>query len=365
MIFLSALSEAEDRVKGFRVGAVDYIPKPFEIEEVQARVETHLKLRRAQQVERDLLERTLGGAVTALWELVQLTSPVLALRSRAIREIVCWIATRVPTRDPWQCELAATLCLVGVSRCPTRSSNADMQAKIFRRTRLKCSVPIPSAQPSYSQVFHAWRLWPKSSGIKRVLRERSGGHDNIGIPGREARKARRLHPPFSIWKLDRRIHRGVGCCSAVAQLRSSGRFDGAILDALDSCSPTPANFEALYLPIAQIRAGMVLAEDVWTNDGRLLILKKGTDLTPTWIERLENFAKARGLQQRLCVRIEARLSPIRTRSIDGFITCRRYDASIMFVGDDYRTHVYGGASVFIATPCGKHAPKSDYPRSTA
>jgi hypothetical protein len=31
-------------------------------------------------------------------------------------------------------------------------------------------------------------------------------------------------------------------------------------------------------------------------------LKKGTDLTPTWIERLENFAKARGLQRRLCVR---------------------------------------------------------------
>lgn len=113
-------------------------------------------------------------------------------------------------------------------------------------------------------------------------------------------QARRLHPPFSIG-VGPHDPSGVGCRSAVAQLRSSGRFDGAILDALDSYSPTPANFEVLHLPIGQIRAGMILAEDVWTNDGRLLILKKSTGPTPIWIERLENFAKARGLQQRLCV----------------------------------------------------------------
>jgi hypothetical protein len=41
---------------------------------------------------------------------------------------------------------------------------------------------------------------------------------------------------------------------------------------------------------------MVLDEDVWTGDGRLVILKKGAVLTLTWIERLKNFAKARGLK---------------------------------------------------------------------
>ena len=43
VIFLSALSETEDKVKAFRAGAVDYISKPFQFEEVHARVETHLK----------------------------------------------------------------------------------------------------------------------------------------------------------------------------------------------------------------------------------------------------------------------------------------------------------------------------------
>lgn len=49
VIFVSALDDVLDKVKAFRVGGVDYIPKPFQVEEVLVRVETHLKLRRLQQ----------------------------------------------------------------------------------------------------------------------------------------------------------------------------------------------------------------------------------------------------------------------------------------------------------------------------
>lgn len=49
VIFISALDSMEDKVKGFRLGAVDYIAKPFEKEEVSVRLATHLKLYRMQQ----------------------------------------------------------------------------------------------------------------------------------------------------------------------------------------------------------------------------------------------------------------------------------------------------------------------------
>jgi len=48
VIFISALTEQLDKVKAFAVGAVDYLTKPFQMEELHARVETHLKLRRLQ-----------------------------------------------------------------------------------------------------------------------------------------------------------------------------------------------------------------------------------------------------------------------------------------------------------------------------
>jgi phosphoserine phosphatase RsbU/P len=50
IIFISALTEPLDKVKAFATGGVDYLTKPFQMEELHARVETHLKLRR-QQIE--------------------------------------------------------------------------------------------------------------------------------------------------------------------------------------------------------------------------------------------------------------------------------------------------------------------------
>jgi putative two-component system response regulator len=44
VIFLTAMAEVENKTRGFELGAVDYITKPFEILEVQARIRTHLSL---------------------------------------------------------------------------------------------------------------------------------------------------------------------------------------------------------------------------------------------------------------------------------------------------------------------------------
>ena len=48
VIFMTALSETIDKMRGFSLGAVDYITKPFRHEEVLARVHTHITIRRLQ-----------------------------------------------------------------------------------------------------------------------------------------------------------------------------------------------------------------------------------------------------------------------------------------------------------------------------
>ena len=62
VIFLSALDETADKVKGLQVGAVDYVSKPFQPEEVIARVNTQLTIHRLSkevQSQRDQLEHEL------------------------------------------------------------------------------------------------------------------------------------------------------------------------------------------------------------------------------------------------------------------------------------------------------------------
>lgn len=66
VIFISALDEVFDKVKAFELGGVDYVTKPFQAEEVLARIKTHLALQQAKaeirkanaELEQRVAERT-------------------------------------------------------------------------------------------------------------------------------------------------------------------------------------------------------------------------------------------------------------------------------------------------------------------
>ena len=59
VIFMTALCNTEDKVKGFEVGAVDYVTKPIQVKEIIARINLHLNLYLInQQLEQRVQERT-------------------------------------------------------------------------------------------------------------------------------------------------------------------------------------------------------------------------------------------------------------------------------------------------------------------
>lgn len=300
VIFLSALNTTEDKIKGFRCGAVDYISKPFQLEEVRARVETHVKLRRAQQAEHDLLENTLNDAISTLWELIQLTSPGLASRSWAIRDIVRWIAKRLELSDAWQYELAATLCLVGCITLPNETFE-----KAYGGHNLS---------PEEDQMFRAHPeraaglllKIPRLEVIADMIRMQQAPPADSSTFGAAMTGARMLHLAL---ELDSRLYRGVHFRSALDQLRiSPSRHEPAMLAALESYPKKSAEFELRSAFIRELRAGMMLEQDVQSGDG-LLILKGGTILSETWIERLSNFAKTKGVQEPLRVRLVRPTNP--------------------------------------------------------
>ena len=61
VLFISALNSTEDKIRAFQAGGVDYVSKPFQFEEVEARVRTHLELRRQK--------RELGEALARMRQL--------------------------------------------------------------------------------------------------------------------------------------------------------------------------------------------------------------------------------------------------------------------------------------------------------
>ena len=57
VIFVTVVDEIRDKVRGFELGAADYITKPFDIDEVRARVRTHLELARLRHVLEDVVSQ--------------------------------------------------------------------------------------------------------------------------------------------------------------------------------------------------------------------------------------------------------------------------------------------------------------------
>jgi diguanylate cyclase (GGDEF)-like protein/PAS domain S-box-containing protein len=69
ILFLSSFSETEDKLKGFALGAVDYLTKPYQREELLARVSTHLELFRMRFHLEDVLQERTRELAEALQDL--------------------------------------------------------------------------------------------------------------------------------------------------------------------------------------------------------------------------------------------------------------------------------------------------------
>ena len=88
VIFMTALSETENKLEGFNAGAVDYVTKPLQQKEVLARIRTHLRLRElTEKLEELVTERTaeLETAYQALSKMDKTKGDFISIMSHELR----------------------------------------------------------------------------------------------------------------------------------------------------------------------------------------------------------------------------------------------------------------------------------------
>ena len=107
VLFISALTDTADKVRAFQAGGVDYVGKPFQFEEVAARVRTHLELRRKELALEANLARLheLEKQRDTLTHMIahDMRSPLLALQMS-----VELLAEQATTTDPDNATLVST-----------------------------------------------------------------------------------------------------------------------------------------------------------------------------------------------------------------------------------------------------------------
>src|SRR5512136_2028979 len=95
VIFISILEDERDKVTGFRAGGVDYITKPFQPEEVLARIQTHLRLKELTEE----LEQTVAARTAELH-----ASERRLAEAQRVAGVGCWEWTVADNRLWWSDE---------------------------------------------------------------------------------------------------------------------------------------------------------------------------------------------------------------------------------------------------------------------
>ncbi|MDM8566763.1 hybrid sensor histidine kinase/response regulator [Candidatus Halobeggiatoa sp. HSG11] len=90
IIFMTALSDTVDKIKGFEIGAVDYVTKPVQQEELLARITTHLTLRAQQKILKQQNNELEAFAHTVAHDLKNPLGAVISLNNALLESLDEW-----------------------------------------------------------------------------------------------------------------------------------------------------------------------------------------------------------------------------------------------------------------------------------
>jgi putative two-component system response regulator len=137
IIFISALSETLDKVKAFAAGGVDYITKPFQFEEVNARIKTHLELMNSKRELQSLLSDTLTGSIKIMADILTLISPQSFFQSSRHKHFIKETLQVLGISETWTIEIAAMLSTLGCVAVPAHILKKKFSPDLLNEDELK------------------------------------------------------------------------------------------------------------------------------------------------------------------------------------------------------------------------------------
>ena len=189
VIFVSALSEMQDKLKGFDLGGVDYVTKPFQRDELLARVRTHLELHRLRHHLEDMVEERTNSlvqsearlmnnlleTVSAVAAMVELRDPYTAGHQRRVELVANAIAheLKLPQHQIEGINLAAVVHDVGKIHIPS-----EILSRPGRLSDVEFSLIKQHPETGYEILKTIDFPWP----IAEMVRQHHERLDGSGYP---------------------------------------------------------------------------------------------------------------------------------------------------------------------------------------
>ncbi|MGZ4959036.1 MAG: HD-GYP domain-containing protein [Methylomonas sp.] len=241
VIFVSALSETNEKVEGFELGAVDFVTKPFQREELLARVRTHLEVYRLRNhLQEVVAERTgelkenLLEFVTAIASTIEARDPYTAGHQRRVANLATAIAKelKLPEDQIEGLNLASVVHDIGKIRVP-----AEILSKPGRLDELEFSLIKRHSTTGYEILKSIHFPWPLAQIVLQHHERLDGSGYPHGLKNDEILLEARIVAVADVVEamVSHRPYRaGLGTDAALEEI---SRHRGAIYDAtvVDAC----------------------------------------------------------------------------------------------------------------------------------
>jgi response regulator RpfG family c-di-GMP phosphodiesterase len=274
-------------------------PKDMLIKAVSAGVEQH----RLVTAEKELLEKTLRRSVTVLTDVLSIVNPTAFGRASRVRRTVSDLALELDVDKPWEMEVAAMLSQLGCVTVPEEVLSkvyggellAPHEAEMFEahpRAGRDLIGGIPRLENAAEIIAYQERLFDGSDGA-------TGAGKGKAIP----LGARILKVALDF---DTLVSSGRTSTEAYAIMQTRpGWYDKSVLDALAHLVDLEGTQEVRFVKVEELAQDMILADDVKTASGTLLIAK-GQEMTPSIKLRLVNNKRTRGLREPIKVSVQTK-----------------------------------------------------------
>ncbi len=302
-MILSGQSDMQATIDAVNEGQIfRFLTKPCPPEVLWNVVESGLKQYRLVNTERDLLEKTLSGAVKMLTEVLGLANPVAYSRAARVQRYAQAMAEALEVGNNWQLRLAAMLSQIGCITLP-----ADVLTKIYGGAALSAEEQqLYASHPELAARLLA--SIPRLEPVAEIIAGQMQRPDLAGaaaIAGRWESRMLGLMVLRAATELDQLITGGQRPLVALQKLVESWpQLPQAVADALRRTRLVETEIVVRAIGLADLAPGMVLDEDLKSKNG-IRLVPQGQEVTNAVMVRLRSVAGGVGIREPFRVRMQA------------------------------------------------------------
>ncbi|MEJ5299581.1 MAG: HD domain-containing phosphohydrolase [Thermodesulforhabdaceae bacterium] len=294
-IMLTGYADIQTAIEAINSGNVfRFLTKPCSSDTLLQAVAAGVEQYKLIKAEKELLENTLKGCVKTLMEVLSLSNPEAFGRASRVTRYALWIGRELQYQPMWKLETAARLSQLGCFIVPEEAF-----IKMYRGEKLQGEEKqLMEMHPSIAADLI--RYIPRLEEIAEIITYQEKHYDGTGLPI-DSVKEEEIPIESRILKIaldfDLFLYRNHKPYEAYEIMsKRSGVYDPKILPVLRKIVHIQSEYEPALVKIEELKEGMIISEDLFTVDGRLLI-RQGHEVSAPLIEKLKNFAKTIGVEE--------------------------------------------------------------------